>query len=321
MQKFIITDYPNAVFEGKDASLDKLDEVIEWLSSVGVRSAATRLIKYKLFISDFYRVLGTEEATKDHLHQYAQAQREVFELIRLMETLQLQESSNLLQRLKQITSGLPFRSAQTHDPARDISFELSIAGRFLKAGLEVDLSQVADVVVRASQYTIYVECKRITSERQLEKRIAGAYQQAFRRIASSNSTKAKGFCAFEVSEIISPQLEMYAVTGPREFQSQTSRQLAGYVLNKRPIVQRHRKKGVLGSLFQYIAQGYSINEDTQEIQLTNNRGASFLPTTRTTSEANLVDSFLEKLSNQGMKDFIEHGRTVGWVGSINPAQK
>lgn len=305
MPNFLITDYPNAIFEARDASIDRLGDAIEWLSSIGIRSAATRLTKYKRFIDDFYRVLGTEEANKDHLHQYAQAQREVFELIRLKETLQTQDGVHLLQRLKQVTSGLPFRSAQVHDPARDISFELSIAGRFLKAGLEVDFSQVADVVVKTNSYTIYVECKRITSEKQVEKRIAGAYQQAYRRIASSNSSKAKGFCAFEVSEIINPELEMYAVDDPRSFQHQTSRQLASYVLSKQSIVQRHRKNGVLGSLFQYIAQGYSIDGESQEIQLTNNRGASFFPTTRTASEANLVESFLEKLSNQGMAGFLE----------------
>lgn len=305
MPSISITDYPSAIFQAEDASMRKLGEAIDWLDSIGVRSAATRLTKYKFFVDEFYRVLGTEEASKEHLHQYAQTQREVFEVIRLKETLQAHEGKHLLQRLKQVTSGLPFRAAQMHDPARDISFELSVAGRFLKAGLEVDLSQIADVVVKVGSYTIYVECKRITSERQVEKRIAGAYQQASRRIASSSSSKAKGFCAFEISEIINPKLEMYAVDGPRSFQHQTSRELASYVAEKSSLVHRHRKKGVLGSLFQYIAQGYSIDEKSQEIQLTNNRGASFLSTTRTASESNLVDSFLEKLSNQGMDGFVE----------------
>jgi hypothetical protein len=77
------------------------------------------------------------------------------------------------------------------------------------------------------------------------------------------------------------------------------------VLSKKSIVQRRSKRGVLGSLFQHIAQGYSVDEESQEIQLTNNRGASFFPTTRTPSETNLVDSFLEKLSNQGMDGFLE----------------
>lgn len=308
MAKFVITDYPNAVFQAKDASTEKIDEAVNWLNSIGVRSTATRLAKYKSFIAEFYRVLGTPDATANHLYQFAQAQREVFELIRIMETLQLQESLHFLQRLRGITSGTPFRSAQAHDPARDISFELSIAGRFIKAGLEVDLSQVADVVVRCDRYTIYVECKRITSEKQVEKRISEAYQQASRRIASSASSQAKGLCAFEVSEIINPQLEMYTVTGPLEFQHATSQQLASYVFGKRYIVQKHSKKGVLGSLFQYIAQGYSIDEASQEIQLTNNRGASFFNTTRTASEATLVDSFLERLSNQGMNGFVESDR-------------
>lgn len=305
MPNFVINDYPNAIFEAKDASIDRLNDAIDWLNSLGVRSVATRLTKYKNFIDDFYRVLGTEEANKDHLHHYAQAQREVFELIRIKEALQAHGGAHLLQRLKQITSGQPFRAAQVHDPARDISFELSIAGRFLNAGLEVDLSQIADVVVRSNSHTIYVECKRITSENQIEKRIAGAYQQASRRISASNSSKAKGFCAFEVSEVINPDLEMYAVDSPQAFQRQTSRQLANFVLHKQTIIQRHCKKRVLGSLFQYIAQGYSIDKDSQEIQLTNNRGASFFPTTRTASEANFVKSFLENLSNQGMAGFLE----------------
>jgi hypothetical protein len=253
MPNLSINDYPNAVFQAKDASIEKLNEVVDWINGLGIRSAATRLMGYKKFIAEFYRVLGTEDASESHLYQFAQAQREIFELVRLKEALQTQEGTHLLQRLKQVTSGLPFRSARIHDPARDISFELSIAGRFLKAGLEVDFSQIADVVVRSDPYTIYVECKRITSEKQVEKRIAEAYQQASRRIASSNSSRAKGFCAFEVSEVINPQLEMYAVGGPRSFQYQTSRQLANYVLSKKSIVQRRSKRGVLGSLFQHIA--------------------------------------------------------------------
>jgi len=213
---------------------------------------------YKKFIAEFYRVLGTEDASEGHLHQFAQAQREIFELVRLKETLQTQEGTHLLQRLKQVTSGRPFRSARIHDPARDISFELSIAGRFLKAGLEVDLSQIADVVVRSGSYTIYVECKRITSEKQVEKRIAEAYRQASRRIASSNSSRAKGFCAFEVSEVINPQLEMYAVDGPRPFQYRTSRQLANYVLIKNPSFRDIARKGFLGRYFSTLPKDFQL---------------------------------------------------------------
>lgn len=66
MAKFVITDYPNAVFQAKDASTEKIDEAVNWLNSIGVRSTATRLAKYKSFIAEFYRVLGTPDATANH---------------------------------------------------------------------------------------------------------------------------------------------------------------------------------------------------------------------------------------------------------------
>ncbi|MGZ5076025.1 MAG: hypothetical protein ACXV9R_05330, partial [Methylobacter sp.] len=56
-------------------------------------------------------------------------------------------------------------------------FELRIASYFCQAGYEVDLSTETDVVASKSKSMYFVECKRVSSENQLSRRVNDAQKQ------------------------------------------------------------------------------------------------------------------------------------------------
>ena len=62
--------------------------------------------------------------------------------------------------------------------ARNKAFELSIAARLFRGGLEVDLSDVADIVALYDQQQFVIECKRPTNEQALR----GNYEKANRQL-------------------------------------------------------------------------------------------------------------------------------------------
>ena len=60
----------------------------------------------------------------------------------------------------------------------DFAFELSVASRFLSAGHPVESGTLADVVAIVGRHKIYVECKRIQSDRKFITRVGEAAKQA-----------------------------------------------------------------------------------------------------------------------------------------------
>lgn len=104
-----------------------------------------------------------------------------------------------------------------HRSGRDFSFELSMAAKFVSAGLTVDFGHDADLRVPLNDLTFFVECKRLKSPQQIQKRIKeGAKQLHKRYVKSETPHKARGMLAISIGKTVNEKLGLLEGSSPTE---------------------------------------------------------------------------------------------------------
>jgi hypothetical protein len=129
----------------------RLENLCNRLKQAGLRVQSTRLDSYRKAISDFDKV-----PSGDQLREWASPEKIGLLYNDLEESQEVLEACDqfydlgkpgLLARLEKILSGPRELAKETSDKgkARNTLFELVVAGRLKKAGLEVDLDRIEDV--------------------------------------------------------------------------------------------------------------------------------------------------------------------------------
>lgn len=111
-----------------------------------------------------------------------------------------------------------YTEANASDPSRDTFFEFLIASNLSRAGLEVDLSKLTDIIAQLENHKFYIECKRVTSESQYEARIKEGFRQLNRRFTKGR-TKEVGIVFVSATSILNPNLDFLKVKNIQEVNS------------------------------------------------------------------------------------------------------
>ena len=88
---------------------------------------------------------------------------------------------------------------------RNFLFELLVTARFYLAGYAIDFDDTSDVVDKRDGLIVRAECKRLASEKQLEKRISYAAEQLATSMKNAND-EAIGLIFIDVSSCVSSGL-------------------------------------------------------------------------------------------------------------------
>lgn len=192
-----------------DDVFDMYSEVCEWLNELGFEFSRNRYGKYKKHFDSFVEICKTKSnvESKDKILDFKRgfdnAYIEANEIIRVYNNLKGIESTQFIEQIKRTVSGQEFRANSDNDQARDFLFELSVACRFIKAGFNVSLTGICDVVVDLSDGgTLFIECKRIKSENKIEANIKKANKQIANRIKTVPSSKARGLVAVNITDLL-----------------------------------------------------------------------------------------------------------------------
>ena len=109
-----------------------------------------------------------------------EALKEVFEVVIIYKTLQLEINNNFLkERLHKIIKGkalIEYKQDSSTNP-RDILFELVIISYFYNLDFKIDFAVMTDVVVENHELKVFGECKRLSSEKNLQKQLSKANKQ------------------------------------------------------------------------------------------------------------------------------------------------
>jgi hypothetical protein len=128
--------------------------------------------------------------------------REVHELTWISESLCDKSILGVEGKLTKVVKGSDFAALDSNTESRNTQFELRIASHFARAGYQIALHDLTDIVATRRRATYHVECKRVASEQQLGRRIKEATDQLRERIPSSNFWHGHhGLVAVEVTKV------------------------------------------------------------------------------------------------------------------------
>ncbi|WP_304907505.1 hypothetical protein [Nitrosomonas sp.] len=120
--------------------------------------------------------------------------REVHELMWILKGVKAQVPLGVDEKLRVIVGGSDFAALDADSRSRNTQFELRIASYFCQAGCEVDLSTETDVIALSDDEAFYLECKRVGSVNQLEKRLSEAKKQLSRRMPRKDGKRVTYGC-------------------------------------------------------------------------------------------------------------------------------
>ncbi len=181
--------------------ISQMPSVLEWLSSYGINAHNSRYAKYEKLINDFYNNKELSSFLKDkNINDFSEivlpedlynktlekflilteSLKEVFEIVIIYKTLQQEKNIALKDRLQKVITG---QELLTENPknesahARDILFELLIISYFYNLEYKINFETLTDVVVEKNSIKVFGECKRLSSEKNLQKQLSKVKKQ------------------------------------------------------------------------------------------------------------------------------------------------
>ena len=190
-----------------------LDNACLWLKKVGINYSPTRIGRYKEIFTEMSQaqILDNLSSVSDSetFSLFANAAHETYELLRIYEGLSHLDDKNLFDRLKRALKGHElFSEDNSNTSGRDFCFELSIAAKFAKQNISIDFDHCADLKIPTDTGNLYIECKRIRSEQQVQKRVKHGLKQLKKRYQSDKRPKkSRGLLVISISKLINQDLK------------------------------------------------------------------------------------------------------------------
>lgn len=238
-----------ASFEARQTYIEfsaKLEEACGWLSDLGVQYSPTRLGRYRALwgrLAELQRAGDIAPFFNEFsFAQWVNAAIESSHVVEIWDGLRAQSSQALVERLRSSLRGYEMYVLDSDDRSgRDFTFELLVAARFGRNGHHVDLNAVADIEVAFNGTLLQVECKRLKSPKQVQKRVKEGIKQLHRRyVRCANPRTARGVLAISIAKLVNPDQGVLEADSPDSMLESASRYVARFIRS----YQRYWQMGV-----------------------------------------------------------------------------
>lgn len=155
--------------------------VTEFVYSLGINPSNVRIKAYQEFLEAIF-------SDKDDSYEPIQATRlwrEIFELVFVIESFKDNDIPIPIDLLKRSFDGKPLEDYED-ESGRNFFLQLRAAIYFLRVGYRIELSNDCDVVAIRKRNRIFIECKRLYSEKKARDRVNKCYKQLEARLASAD---------------------------------------------------------------------------------------------------------------------------------------
>lgn len=190
---------------------NQYSKAIVWMESLGIQADKNRITHYKNTIeycASSYKTATSEDMDKI-LPDFISSVIEINNFIEIFSAFKDTPSDQLkkiIEKLQKSVNG-PLTSisekAKT-STARNYLFEAFVAARCHRPsrGVSCILDASSDTGIKIEDKKIWIECKRITSQKKLEKNIRVATKQLENVIAKQTGSGHRGVVALDISKIL-----------------------------------------------------------------------------------------------------------------------
>ena len=164
----------------------------------------------------------------------------------------------MLEKLKRVLGGpaVPTdETARSSDP-RNVLFELALGAQVEVSGQLVKHGEHPDVAVPLRRRDVLVQCKRVLSEKQLEKNMkdaAGQLQDDFDQARRSSV----GLVAIDVSRIVNPEWECLTFSTPQQVSTAMQGRLSR-IVERTLRVRAELSYPIVGTLFRFSTIAHDV---------------------------------------------------------------
>lgn len=208
-----------------------INDACDWLASHGLDYPKTRVGVYRKHLNemaDFFENNRIGELlNRRDFSEIVNSSFEANDFFYIYKGLSQTNDPSLPDKLKDFVKGpSSYLNENVHSTnrGRNIAFELHIAARFASAGLEIDLTSDADLIVKIDNYELFIECKRFQKGTQIHSRVKGALKQLSKRyLTAQNPDMARGIIALSIGKVINPTMRILSASSPQEIGNELSR--------------------------------------------------------------------------------------------------
>jgi hypothetical protein len=198
-----------------DSISKNYDNAISWMKAIGVKVASGRTQHY-LKVMNYWRdnyKSASDTVAKDLFPDFVSSAAEIDSFIKIYKAFKaepIEKLSSIKVKLQKGVNG-PL-NAEDENPntseARNLIFEALVAAKFHNPKMDIStiLTASTDTAVEFKKKKIWIECKRVTSEKNLENNIRKAAnqldKQLSKRVGKKINTGNKGLVAIDFSKML-----------------------------------------------------------------------------------------------------------------------
>lgn len=179
------------------------EEAKAWLEGFGIKVNPTRFQKYKKVIEQSLRASSAPYDPEEDFN-LLWAIVELHDLLDIHQNLRQARDARIVESLRKVATGPTLLEDEQSDGGnihgRNFTFELYTASRFARAGFPVEFDTLADVSLSVGDSNVYVECKRVVSENNMDELVASACKQIAKRCQGNPNDF--GIAAISISKLV-----------------------------------------------------------------------------------------------------------------------
>ncbi len=160
---------------------EAFQDAAEYAYSLGVSRKNVRLRAYNDFLNAILRETQESFVSDEAMRLW----REIHELIFVLSAFKNNNLTPPNDLLKKSLDGKPLEEYE-HETGRNFFLELRAAIYFLRVGYAIILGQDCDIVAVRNRQRIFIECKRLYSEKKAGRRVRECYEQLETRLAAAD---------------------------------------------------------------------------------------------------------------------------------------
>lgn len=246
---------------------------LDWLNKIGVKLSQGRTQFYLKTIDywkDNYKNAQDLEV-KDGLPHFLTSVFEIYDFIEIHEAFKNEPIDRLQHIIRKLQKGVngptntQDESANT-TTSRNYLFEALVAAKSHKPemGIEAILDAYTDTGVYFGKTKIWIECKRIFSEKKLQANINKASKQLIKHIGKQLGAKHKGVVAIDVTKLINPKHYVFEAENDSKLKDFVDQLMDSFIHENSEIWQTiyaGKNNKIIGTLirFSFMARSESRN--------------------------------------------------------------